>query len=64
MLVLAGKVGERFIIGDNIVIVIVAIRSANVRLGIDCPPEIPVHREKVYKAIQEQRRRDKKEKTD
>jgi carbon storage regulator len=39
-------------IGDNVVITIVDIRGDKVRLGIEAPTEIPVHRQEVYEAIQ------------
>lgn len=51
MLVLSRQRDESIIIGDNIVITIVDIRGDKVRLGIQAPTEIPVHREEVYKAI-------------
>ncbi len=52
MLVLSRRQDERIIIDDNIVITIVEIRGDTVRLGIDAPRDIPVHREEVYHAIQ------------
>lgn len=52
MLVLSRQRDESIIIGDNIVITIVDIRGDKVRLGIDAPTEIPVHRREVYEAIQ------------
>ena len=52
MLVLSRQRDERIIIGDNIVITIVDIRGDKVRLGINAPTEIPVHRQEVYEAIQ------------
>jgi len=52
MLVLSRHRDESIIIGDNIVITIVDIRGDKVRLGIDAPTEIPVHRQEVYEAIQ------------
>lgn len=52
MLVLSRKRDESIIIGDNIVITIVDIRGDKVRLGIQAPTEIPVHRQEVYEAIQ------------
>ena len=52
MLVLSRQRDESIIIADNIVITIVDIRGDKVRLGIDAPKEIPVHRQEVYDAIQ------------
>lgn len=52
MLVLSRQRDESIIIGDNIVITIVDIRGDKVRLGIQAPKEIPVHRQEVYDAIQ------------
>jgi carbon storage regulator len=52
MLVLSRQRDESIMIGDNIVITIVDIRGDKVRLGIDAPTEIPVHRQEVYDAIQ------------
>ena len=52
MLVLSRQRDESIIIANNIVITIVEIRGDKVRLGIDAPTEIPVHRQEVYEAIQ------------
>lgn len=52
MLVLSRHRDESIMIGDDIVITIVDIRGDKVRLGIDAPQEIPVHRQEVYDAIQ------------
>ena len=52
MLVLSRQRDESIIIGDNIVVTIVDIRGDKVRLGINAPIEIPVHRQEVYEAIQ------------
>ena len=52
MLVLSRHRDESIMIGDNIVITIVDIRGDKVRLGINAPTEIPVHRQEVYEAIQ------------
>lgn len=52
MLVLSRKKDERIIIGDNISIMVVEIRGDKVRLGIEAPRDVPVHREEVYNAIQ------------
>jgi carbon storage regulator len=52
MLVLSRKKGERVMISDNITLVVVEIRGDKVRLGIEAPKEVPVHREEVYNDIQ------------
>jgi carbon storage regulator len=51
MLVLTRKADGRIMIGDDIVITVVSIRGDVVRLGIDAPADVPVHREEVYDAI-------------
>lgn len=51
MLVLSRHRDESIMIGDNVVVTIVDIRGDKVRLGIDAPKEIPVHRQEVYEAI-------------
>jgi carbon storage regulator len=51
MLVLSRKINETIIINDNIVITVVDIRGDKVRLGIEAPKDIPVHRQEVYDAI-------------
>ena len=56
MLVLSRQRDESIIIGDNIVVTIVDVRGDKVRLGIDAPTEIPVHRQEVYEAIQRENR--------
>ena len=51
MLVLSRKKNESIIINDDITIVVVEIRGDKVRLGVEAPKEIPVHRNEVYEAI-------------
>jgi carbon storage regulator len=52
MLVLSRQRDESIIIGDNIVVTVVDVRGDKVRLGIDAPREVSVHRREVYDAIQ------------
>lgn len=51
MLVLSRHRDESIMIGDDVVITIVDIRGDKVRLGIEAPQNIPVHRQEVYEAI-------------
>jgi carbon storage regulator len=51
MLVLSRKKNESIIINDDITIVVVEIRGDKVRLGVEAPKEVPVHRNEVYEAI-------------
>jgi len=53
MLVLSRKRDERIVIADNIIITVVEVRGDKVRLGIEAPENIPVHREEVMKKIKE-----------
>ena len=51
MLVLSRKKDEKIVIGDNITLMVIEIRGDKVRLGIDAPRDVAVHREEVYEAI-------------
>ncbi len=57
MLVLSRHRDESIMIGDDVVVTIVDIRGDKVRLGIDAPQDIPVHRQEVYEAIQRENRK-------
>lgn len=52
MLVLSRKQDEKIIIGDSITLMVVAIQGDKVRLGIEAPKDVSIHREEVYQAIQ------------
>ncbi len=56
MLILSRSIGEKIIIGDDIIISVEDMRSHQVRIGIEAPRNIPVHRQEVYEAIQRERR--------
>lgn len=51
MLVLSRKQDEKIIIGDSITLMVVSINGDKVRLGIDAPKNVTIHREEVYDAI-------------
>lgn len=52
MLVLSRRPNESIVINDKIVITVIEIRGDKVRLGIEAPRDVPVHRSEVYTAIQ------------
>lgn len=54
MLVLSRRIGETLILGDNIKIVVLGVHGNQIRLGIDAPREVSVHREEVYTRIQKE----------
>ena len=57
MLVLTRKRDESIMIGDDVKITVVDVRGDQVKLGIEAPRHIPVHREEIYREIQEENRR-------
>jgi carbon storage regulator len=57
MLLLTRKLGENIRIGDDVKITIVEVKGNHVKLGIDAPPSVKVHREEIYERIQEENRR-------
>jgi carbon storage regulator len=64
MLVLTRKLGENIRICDSVKITVLEVRSGQVKLGIEAPPEVKVHREEIYARIQEEARRAQESKRD
>ncbi len=60
MLVLSRKKDEKIVIGDNITLMVIEIRGDKVRLGIEAPRDVTVHREEVYEAIRRETTPDQK----
>ena len=56
MLILTRKIGETIAIGDEVKIQVIDIKGRQVRLGIQAPMDMTVHREEIYQRIQEQNR--------
>lgn len=55
MLVLSRKKNESLIIGEEIVVTVVDIRGVNVRIGVECSKDIPIHRKEVWEDIERER---------
>lgn len=51
MLILTRKTGERLMIGDNVSVTVLSVKGTQVRIGIDAPPDVSVHREEIYDRI-------------
>ena len=51
MLVLSRHKDEKIVIGDNITVMVIELRPDRVRLGIEAPPEVPVHRREIQERI-------------
>ena len=64
MLVLTRNVNQRIMIGDDIVVTVVAVSGGRVKIGVDAPREIPVHREKVFNDIKTHGRKNHDGRTD
>ena len=52
MLILTRKIGESIIIGDNVKVTVLGVEGRQIRVGIDAPKEVSVHREEIYNKIE------------
>lgn len=54
MLILTRKIGESIIIGDNIAVTILGVKGGQIKVGVNAPREVSVHREEIYEKIKEE----------
>ncbi|MBG5893283.1 carbon storage regulator CsrA [Providencia rettgeri] len=54
MLILTRRVGETLMIGDDIKVTVLGVKGNQVRIGIEAPKDVGVHRQEIYNAIQEE----------
>ena len=55
MLILTRRVGETVMIGDDVTITVLGVKGTHVRIGINAPKSVPVHREEIYERIRRER---------
>jgi len=55
MLILTRNVGESLVIGDDVSIIVLGVKGNQVRIGVDAPKSVTVHREEIYNKIQDEK---------
>ena len=55
MLILTRRISEKLIVGDDVTITVLGVKGNQVRLGIQAPPNVTVHREEIFQKIQQEK---------
>jgi carbon storage regulator len=55
MLILTRRIGEKLVIGDDVTVTILGVKGNQIRVGIEAPAEVQVHREEIYQRILKER---------